>query len=75
MAAVEGPASSGKTRCDACAETRDLRLCLACGYAGCCESHAAHNTAHFRQTGHPLIKPHNCDYDWLWCYACNAFLD
>lgn len=67
-------ASSTKTACEVCGETEDLRICLACGHVGCCESHEAHNTAHYKKTKHPLIRPHRCDYDWLWCYECNAFL-
>jgi uncharacterized UBP type Zn finger protein len=66
---------STKTACEVCAHTEDLRLCLTCGYVACCESHMAHDTGHFRETGHPFIRPQNCDYNWLWCYKCNAFLD
>jgi uncharacterized UBP type Zn finger protein len=66
--------SSTKTQCDVCALTQDLRLCLTCGHVGCCESRGAHNTEHFKQTGHPLITPHRAGYDWLWCYECTAFL-
>lgn len=72
---LDREASSEAIRCAACGHDRDLRRCLTCGYVGCCESHQAHDTEHFRQTGHPLIRPHRCDYDWLWCYACEAFLD
>ncbi len=70
----EGTASE-QSKCRECEWTEDLRLCLSCGYVGCCESHNAHDTHHFRGTGHPLIRPHRCDYDWLWCYGCNAFLE
>jgi len=70
----EGVASA-KAECEECGGTEDLRLCLTCGYVACCESHAAHNTAHFRSSGHPLIRPHRTGYDWLWCYECKAFLD
>lgn len=66
--------SSERAACQACGHAEDLRICLTCGYVGCCESHAAHNTAHFRETGHPFIRPHGSAYDWLWCYRCNAFL-
>ena len=67
-------ATSTKTKCEACGLTEDLRICLTCGYVGCCESHGSHDTEHFRNMGHPLIKPYESDYDWLWCYACYAFL-
>ena len=65
----------GKKTCEACSEQKDLRICMTCGHVGCCESSNAHNTQHFKKTGHPLIKPYRCDYDWLWCYKCNAFLE
>jgi len=61
--------------CAVCGETADLRICLTCGHVGCCESHRAHDTAHYRATGHPLIRPYRCGYDWVWCYECNAFLE
>lgn len=64
---------SGKT-CERCGGTEDLRVCLTCGYVGCCESRGAHDTEHSRLSGHPLIRPHGCGYDFLWCYECNAFL-
>jgi CPA1 family monovalent cation:H+ antiporter len=68
-------AKSKKTECEKCDEKQHLRICLACGYVACCESHKSHNTEHFRKTGHAIIKPHRCNYDWLWCYKCNAFLE
>lgn len=67
-------ASSESAQCEACGLTKDLRVCLTCGYVGCCESHGAHDTQHFRETGHPFIRPQRSEYDWLWCYECNAFL-
>jgi len=72
--ALGNEASSESGRCEACGLTRDLRICLSCGYVGCCESHGAHDTQHFRRTGHPFIRPHRNEYDWLWCYECSAFL-
>ena len=66
--------TSEKTACEACGLTEDLRLCLTCGYVGCCESHGAHDTEHFRATKHPFIRPQASEYRRLWCYACGAFL-
>jgi len=65
---------SDKTACETCGETRNLRLCMTCGHVGCCESLGAHDTEHHRATTHPFIRPHRCDYEWLWCYDCGAFL-
>lgn len=67
--------ASDKTQCAKCDGTEDLRLCLQCGYVACCESHHSHNTGHFQETKHALIRPYRCDYDWLWCYKCGAFLE
>jgi uncharacterized UBP type Zn finger protein len=33
-----------------------LRLCLSCGYVGCCDSSNKHGTKHFKSTGHLIIK-------------------
>lgn len=63
------------TACQECGVEQDLRLCLVCGYVGCCESRGGHDTIHFMETRHPLIRPHRCDYDWLWCYECQAYLE
>ena len=47
-----------------------LRQCLACGVTGCCDlSPNRHATAHFRQTGHPMIRTAEPGEDWRWCYA------
>jgi uncharacterized UBP type Zn finger protein len=67
--------ASAKDACEGCGWTEDLRICLTCGYVGCCESHAAHNTAHFKSSGHSLIRPHRSQSSWIWCYECNAFLE
>ncbi|HKQ62241.1 MAG TPA: UBP-type zinc finger domain-containing protein [Candidatus Polarisedimenticolaceae bacterium] len=67
-------AKSDRSLCQECDHDDDLRLCLACGHVGCCESHRAHNTAHFKETGHALIRAHRCGYDWVWCYECQAYL-
>lgn len=67
--------TSSRTACETCGLTEDLRICLTCGYVGCCESHGSHDTEHFKATGHPVIRPHRSNYNWLWCYECHAFLD
>jgi len=47
-----------------------LRLCLECGHVGCCDhSLNRHATAHFRQTGHPVIKSYEPGETWAWCYV------
>jgi EmrB/QacA subfamily drug resistance transporter len=46
-----------------------LRQCLSCGYVGCCDaSRYQHATAHFRATGHPIVRSAAPGEDWRWCY-------
>lgn len=65
---------SEKTACEVCGITEHLRLCAACGKVFCCESHKAHNTEHYQESSHPIIKAHLTDYDFTWCYKCSAYL-
>jgi uncharacterized UBP type Zn finger protein len=47
-----------------------LRMCTSCGKVGCCdESPNRHATAHFAETGHPIIKSAEAGEDWDWCYV------
>jgi len=47
-----------------------LRLCLACGHVGCCDSsRPRHATAHYRSTGHPVVRSFEPGEDWRWCYV------
>jgi uncharacterized UBP type Zn finger protein len=53
-----------------------LRLCMTCGHVGCCDnSPNRHATAHFRQTGHPIIRSFEPEEDWGWCYEDELTLD
>lgn len=47
-----------------------LRMCLQCGKIGCCDnSPNRHATAHFQETGHPLIRSAEPYEEWSWCYV------
>ncbi|MCW2668926.1 MAG: sodium:proton antiporter [Frankiales bacterium] len=47
-----------------------LRLCLACGHVGCCDSSIGkHATAHHGQTAHPVIRSIEPGEAWRWCYV------
>ena len=73
-----GPASEVCGECVALGDSWPaLRMCLLCGYVGCCDkSKNKHAQEHFRQTGHPLTRPHNeRGMDWVWCYVDEALLD
>jgi uncharacterized UBP type Zn finger protein len=46
-----------------------LRLCLECGYVGCCDSSpATHATKHYEETHHPVMRSFEPGEDWKWCY-------
>ena len=48
----------------------DLRMCLTCGYVGCCDSSPyRHATGHHQETGHPIIRSFEPGEDWRWCFV------
>lgn len=47
-----------------------LRKCLHCGHVACCDSSPyRHATAHFRESGHPVMRSAEPGESWRWCYA------
>lgn len=47
-----------------------LRMCLACGNVGCCDSSPnRHATKHHRATKHPLMRSLEPGEEWIWCYV------
>jgi hypothetical protein len=66
----------GATHCETCLASGgtwlNLRQCLVCGRTGCCDSSPnKHATAHFHETGHPLMRTLEEGQSWSWCYVCN----
>lgn len=53
-----------------------LRVCLTCGYVGCCEDDPGqHAKKHLEQTGHQVIASYPADKDsFIWCYKHNDYL-
>jgi CPA1 family monovalent cation:H+ antiporter len=46
-----------------------LRRCLTCGHVGCCNSSPGrHADAHFRKSGHPVMRSDEPGESWRWCY-------
>lgn len=46
-----------------------LRICLACGHIGCCDSSPGrHATAHASESGHPIMRSIQPGENWGWCY-------
>jgi hypothetical protein len=65
--------------CEECRRLGDdwvqLRLCLTCGYVGCCEtSKNKHALAHFHATGHPIIQTIEPGQHWRWCYIDEMYM-
>lgn len=62
-------------RCQGCRELGEttwahLRMCLTCGHVGCCDSSPhRHATAHFRESGHPVMRSVEPGESWRWCYV------
>jgi hypothetical protein len=47
-----------------------LRTCLTCGHVGCCDSSPPrHASAHFGQTGHPVMQSAEPGEFWRWCFV------
>jgi len=66
--------------CETCLETGGtwvhLRMCLTCGYVGCCDSSPnKHARAHAGETGHPLVQSVEPDETWVWCYVDEVLMD
>lgn len=73
------PVVPGARGCEECLVSGDtwvhLRLCLACGHVGCCDSSPnKHATAHFEERNHPLIKSLVPGEEWGWCYEDREYL-
>lgn len=62
-------------RCKDCGADFSRRACATCGYVGCCESQRGHDTQHWRDAGHPIIRSLPLtDHSFTWCYQCNDYL-
>ena len=74
MRTVPVPEPEARTQgCEECLaigqEWVQLRKCLECGHVGCCDSSIGkHATAHFSQTGHPVMRPFEPGQRWRYCY-------
>lgn len=69
----------GTTGCEECLASGDswvhLRMCLICGHVGCCDSSKnKHATAHFHETGHPIMQSAQPGESWRWCYIDEAMV-
>jgi uncharacterized UBP type Zn finger protein len=77
IADVQRPAQAV---CEECVKTGarwvHLRTCQECGRTHCCDSSPhRHASAHFRQSGHPVIASAEPGERWLFCYPDGAFVE
>ena len=71
---IKGDMTPRTAGCEECLRSGDtwvsLRLCLACGHVGCCDSSKnRHATQHFRDSGHPVMRSLQPGERWKWCYV------
>ena len=69
-----GDPQPGTSGCEECLKAGTtwvhLRLCLACGHVGCCDSSPQrHASAHFHDTRHPVIRSFEPGENWRWCFV------
>jgi uncharacterized UBP type Zn finger protein len=63
-----------KLGCADCVRAGDswlqLRMCMECGYVGCCDSSKnKHAVKHFHATSHPVARSIQPGEEWAWCYV------
>jgi len=71
------PAPITAAGCQECLELgvdtwTNLRLCVACGHVGCCDSSQyRHSTGHHESSGHPVMRSFEPGETWRWCFGHN----
>jgi len=71
------PSGTGCAECDeAGGWWFHLRRCAQCGHIGCCDSSPAqHASAHWRETGHPVIRSFEPGETWFWSFPEEGFYE
>ena len=74
------PVEPNADGCEECLKTGSwwvhLRLCLACGHVGCCDSSPnRHASRHAGEVGHPLVRSLEPGENWLWCYVDQVMME
>ncbi|GAA1914167.1 UBP-type zinc finger domain-containing protein [Microbacterium aoyamense] len=64
------PSGTGCVECDESGSWWvHLRRCAKCGHVGCCDdSINKHATAHWHESGHPIMQTFEPGEDWFWDY-------
>jgi hypothetical protein len=74
-AGAPAPESAYEDGCLACVadgfhDWVHLRLCLACGLVACCDSSPRrHMSAHYDESGHPVMRSYEPGETWRWCFV------
>ena len=60
--------------CTECLQMGDdwvhLRICMTCGYVGCCDSSKnKYASKHAHRADHPIVKSFEPGKEWAWCYV------
>lgn len=72
---TENVAPARSQVCEGCGSTSNLRVCVDCGFVGCCESQLGHNREHALSAGHPVIKSLPLQAgSFTWCYECGRYV-
>ncbi len=69
-----------KYECEVCVKEGGrwlhLRTCQTCGGTFCCDdSPSRHMTAHYQDTGHPVVISAEPGEQWIWCYKDESFAE
>ncbi len=71
---------TGELQCEDCVKQGDtwvhLRMCMTCGYIGCCDSSKnKHARKHYFRTGHPIIRSVEPGENWRYCFIHKEMLE
>ena len=80
LTAIEEIKTAEERVCEECVKIGGrwvhLRTCQECGVTLCCDSSShRHATAHFHETGHPVVASAEPGEQWLWCYEDELFAE
>jgi len=71
---IEISEPTGNIECQDCVQSGDtwvhLRMCMTCGYIGCCDSSKnKHAGKHSLKNNHPIIRSIETGETWQYCYV------
>lgn len=76
---IEITEPTGTIECHDCVQSGDswvhLRMCMTCGYIGCCDSsNNKHARKHYYRNEHPIIRSVEPGESWRYCYVDDKML-